>query len=89
MEFTVLRVPFFLEPDYPEGPEFEETNRVRLVRKWGGQEGWDAWGGVKTIRDRGAAAAATWIFRGDESRRCRGGDETRHRRGRDVDLPWG
>ena len=28
---------------------------------------------------RGAAAAATRIFRGDESRR---------RRGRDVDIPW-
>ena len=28
---------------------------------------------------RGDAACATWIFRGDESRR---------RRGRDVDLPW-
>ena len=29
---------------------------------------------------RGDAAAATWIFRGDESRR---------RRGRDADIPWG
>ena len=29
--------------------------------------------------DRGDAAAATWIFRGDESRR---------RRGWDVDIPW-
>ena len=29
--------------------------------------------------NRGGAAAATWTFRGDESRR---------RRGRDVDIPW-
>ena len=33
----MLRVPFFLEPDYDPSPEFEETNRTRLVRKWGVQ----------------------------------------------------
>mmetsp|Transcript_450 Transcript_450/g.1295 ORF Transcript_450/g.1295 Transcript_450/m.1295 type:complete len:227 (+) Transcript_450:454-1134(+) len=55
MEFTVLRVPFFLEPDYPEGPEFEETNRVRLVRKWGGQEGWDAQKARHDLKGRGRA----------------------------------
>ena len=32
-----------------------------------------------SLTNRGDAAAATWIFRGDESRR---------RRGRDVDIPW-
>ena len=42
---------------------------------------------------RGDAAAATWIFRGDESRRCRGRDadipwrrESRRRRGRDAEI---
>ena len=39
MGFTVLRVPFFLEPDYPEGAEFEETNRVRLFAEVG-RQGW-------------------------------------------------
>ena len=34
--FTLLRVPFFLEPEYPLDEEFEETNRTRLIRKWGG-----------------------------------------------------
>ena len=32
--FTLLRVPFFLEPDYPQGEEFEETNRTRLIRNF-------------------------------------------------------
>ena len=31
------------------------------------------------LAESGAAVAATWIVRGDESRR---------RRGRDVDIPW-
>ena len=39
MGFTVLRVPFFLEPEYSESEEFEKTNRVRLVRNWGGRAG--------------------------------------------------
>lgn len=51
--FTLLRVPFFLEPDYPETPEFEETNRTRLVRKWGGQEGWDAQKRRHNLKGRG------------------------------------
>ena len=37
--FTVLRVPFFLEPDYDNASA--ETNRERLIRKWGGKEGWE------------------------------------------------
>ena len=38
-------------------------------------------GGAESSRDgRGDAAATTWIFRGDGSRRCRGYD---------VDIPWG
>ena len=28
MGFTVLRVPFFLEPDYPEGAEFEDRGET-------------------------------------------------------------
>ena len=39
--FAVLRVPFFLEPNYPEHKPFVETNRERLVRKWGGKAGWE------------------------------------------------
>merc|ERR1712097_94314 len=36
--------------------------------------------GYSVERGRGDAAAATWTFHGDGSRR---------RRGRDVDVPWG
>ena len=41
MQFSVLRVPFFLEPDYDTDERFEETNRERLIRKWGGEAGWE------------------------------------------------
>jgi predicted DsbA family dithiol-disulfide isomerase len=55
MGFTVVRVPFFLEPDYPTDEAFEETNRVRLVRKWGGQAGWDAQKRRHGLKERGLA----------------------------------
>ena len=53
MGFTVLRVPFFLEPEYSESEEFEETNRVRLVRKWGGRAGWKAQKRAHALKERG------------------------------------
>ena len=53
MGFTLLRVPFFLEPDYPTDPSFEETNRVRLVRKWGGKEGWERQKANHGLKERG------------------------------------
>ena len=42
IDFDVYRIPFFLEPNYPMGEEFSESNRERLVRKWGGPAGWEA-----------------------------------------------
>jgi len=53
VQFSVLRVPFFLEPDYDPGPEFEETNRTRLVRKWGGAAGWEAQKASHGLKERG------------------------------------
>ena len=53
MGFTVVRVPFFLEPDYSTDPSFEETNRVRLIRKWGGKAGWDAQKRRHGLKERG------------------------------------
>ena len=53
MGFTVLRVPFFLEPTYDESEDFEETNRTRLVRKWGGQAGWEAQKRAHGLKERG------------------------------------
>eukprot|EP00587_Corethron_hystrix_P009555 CAMPEP_0113303772 /NCGR_PEP_ID=MMETSP0010_2-20120614/4047_1 /TAXON_ID=216773 ORGANISM="Corethron hystrix, Strain 308" /NCGR_SAMPLE_ID=MMETSP0010_2 /ASSEMBLY_ACC=CAM_ASM_000155 /LENGTH=238 /DNA_ID=CAMNT_0000157821 /DNA_START=284 /DNA_END=1000 /DNA_ORIENTATION=+ /assembly_acc=CAM_ASM_000155 len=40
LHFSVLRVPFFLEPNYDESKPYEESNRDRLYKKWGGAEGW-------------------------------------------------
>ena len=53
MGFNVLRVPFFLEPDYDTSPEFEETNRVRLIRKWGGEAGWRRQKNSHRLKERG------------------------------------
>jgi hypothetical protein len=41
LSFAVLRVPFFLEPHYDESKPFIESNRERLIKKWGGKEGRD------------------------------------------------
>jgi hypothetical protein len=41
LAFAVLRVPFFLEPHYDESKPFVESNRERLIKKWGGKEGWE------------------------------------------------
>mmetsp|Transcript_51776 Transcript_51776/g.85887 ORF Transcript_51776/g.85887 Transcript_51776/m.85887 type:complete len:227 (+) Transcript_51776:171-851(+) len=51
--FNLLRVPFFLEPAYPTDEEFEETNRLRLIRKWGGQAGWNAQKKHHRLKERG------------------------------------
>ena len=54
--FDVYRVPFFLEPDYPTGEEFEESNRDRLVKKWGGQTQWEAQKRNHRLKERGLEA---------------------------------
>ena len=41
LSFSVLRVPFLLEPDYDESKPYIESNRDRLVKKWGGKQGWE------------------------------------------------
>ena len=41
LSFSVLRVPFFLEPDYDDSKPYIESNRDRLVKKWGGKQGWE------------------------------------------------
>jgi len=37
ISFSLLRVPFFLEPHYDESKPFIESNRDRLIKKWGGK----------------------------------------------------
>lgn len=53
VHFTVLRVPFFLEPDYDTSESFEETNRERLVRKWSGEAGFAAQKQHHGLKERG------------------------------------
>lgn len=59
LAFSVTRVPFFLEPDYDESEAFTETNRTRLVRKWGGQAGWMAQKARHDLKGRAARAGIT------------------------------
>ena len=41
LAFAVVRVPFFLESEYDASKPYICTNRERLVKKWGGKEGWE------------------------------------------------
>mmetsp|Transcript_22195 Transcript_22195/g.64456 ORF Transcript_22195/g.64456 Transcript_22195/m.64456 type:complete len:211 (-) Transcript_22195:307-939(-) len=53
MSVEVRRVPFFLEPDYPEEEGFEESNEERLVRKWGGAREFQAQRVRHRLKERG------------------------------------
>lgn len=54
--FSVIRVPFFLEPHYDEKKPFIETNRERLIQKWGGKEGWERQKNAHDLKGRGLDA---------------------------------
>lgn len=54
--FSVIRVPYFLEPDYDEKKPFVESNRDRLVKKWGGSEGWERQKRNHDLKGRGRKA---------------------------------
>lgn len=56
LAFSVIRVPFFLEPHYDENKVFETTNRERLVDKWGGVAGWEAQKSRHDLKGRGLEA---------------------------------
>lgn len=56
LAFAVVRVPFFLEPDYDESKPFIESNRNRLVKKWGGKRGWEEQKNRHDLKGRGMAA---------------------------------
>ncbi|KAG7346193.1 DSBA oxidoreductase [Nitzschia inconspicua] len=56
MAFSVLRVPFFLEPGYDESKPFIETNRERLIHKWGGKRGWEVQKQRHDLKGRGLEA---------------------------------
>lgn len=52
----MIRVPFFLEPNYDETKPFVESNRERLVKKWGGQRGWEEQKNRHDLKGRGREA---------------------------------
>ena len=56
ISFSILRVPFFLEPHYDEDKPYIETNRQRLVKKWGGQQGWEVQKQRHDLKGRGKEA---------------------------------
>ena len=56
LAFSVLRVPFFLEPGYSEELPFIESNRERLVKKWGGKAGWESQKKRHDLKGRGLEA---------------------------------
>lgn len=51
--FTLLRVPFFLEPEYDRSESFQETNRSRLERKWGGKQAFALQKNRHKLKERG------------------------------------
>jgi len=59
LSFAVVRVPFFLEPDYPEDEAFSVTNRERLERKWGGAAGWEEQKRRHRLKERAQEAGIT------------------------------
>lgn len=56
VRFSVIRVPFFLEPDYPREENWSETNRVRLERKWGGKREFEEQKKRHRLKERGLDA---------------------------------
>lgn len=56
LSFSILRIPFFLEPDYPEDVVSVGTNRERLIKKWGGKQGWEDQKRRHDLKGRGQAA---------------------------------
>mmetsp|Transcript_27439 Transcript_27439/g.73832 ORF Transcript_27439/g.73832 Transcript_27439/m.73832 type:complete len:247 (+) Transcript_27439:102-842(+) len=62
LAFSVVRVPFFLEPGYDEDEAFSVSNRTRLERKWGGREGWLAQKSRHRLKERALEAGITERF---------------------------
>lgn len=54
MEFSVVRVPFFLEPSYPEDEVFQESHFERMHKKWGGPAAYEKIRRSHRLDERGA-----------------------------------
>jgi predicted DsbA family dithiol-disulfide isomerase len=56
LKFSIVRVPFFLEPLYDESKPFVCSNRQRLIEKWGGVAGWELQKKQHDLKGRGMEA---------------------------------
>lgn len=54
MTFSVVRVPFFLEPSYPEDETFQESHFERMHKKWGGPTAYEKIRRSHRLDERGA-----------------------------------
>jgi len=61
VSFAVIRVPFFLMPNYDENKPYIETNRRRLVQKWGGRIGWELQKYRHNLKGRGQEAGIPYF----------------------------
>lgn len=51
--FTIIRIPYFLEPNYDPNKIYIETNRERLIKKWGGIQNWNIQKQRHQLKERG------------------------------------
>ena len=51
--FAIVRIPFLLEPNYDMKKIYIETNRQRLIQKWGGPRQWEIQKQRHQLKERG------------------------------------
>jgi predicted DsbA family dithiol-disulfide isomerase len=51
--FAIVRIPYLLEPDYDTKKIYVETNRQRLIQKWGGKRQWEIQKQRHRLKERG------------------------------------
>lgn len=61
LAFSVIRVPYFLEPDFDETLPYVESNRQRLLKKWGGTAGWEEQKNRHDLKGRGEEAGIPYF----------------------------
>jgi len=61
LAFSILRIPYFLESAYDEKEVFIETNRERLIKKWGGKAGWENQKDRHDLKGRGLDAGIPYF----------------------------
>ena len=59
--FTLLRIPFYLEPNYSEDAQFHESNHVRLKRKWGGHDAFETQKARHGLKERGEEVGISYF----------------------------